>query len=156
QTVERSVLLGHAVPVEVVHAATARSAYARPVGAVERVVALTREQRVLPLEFAADVEVVAVFGEAADAPRGIDSVLVAAAMLGGAERAAQMDALNFFLSDDVDDARDRVCTVGRRRAVAQHFDTLDDGARNRVEVDEVALTVVRERVRREAHPVGDR
>src|SRR5690606_1269852 len=114
QTVERSVLLGHAVPVEVVHAATARSAYARPVGAVERVVALTREQRVLSLEFAADVEVVAVFGEAADAPRGIDSVLVAAAMLGGAERAAQMDALNFFLSDDVDDARDRVCTVGRR------------------------------------------
>ena len=67
-----------------------------------------------------------------------------------------MKSLDLFLRDDVDDARDGVCAVSRGRAVTQNFDTVDDGVRNGIQVDEVAMAIVSEGIRREAQTVGDR
>ena len=66
-----------------------------------------------------------------------------------------MKTLDFLLGDHVDHAGDGVSAIGRGCAVTQHFNPLDDGVGNRVEVDEVTLAVVRQRVRRQAQPVSD-
>src|SRR5690606_22354357 len=132
-----------------------RPAYARPIGAVEWIAAIAGPQVVLLLELAADVKVVAILRKTADTPGRVDAVLVAAAVLGDAERAAQMQALNLSLRDHVHDTRDRIGSVRGGRAVAQHLDALDDGAWNRVEIDEVALAVVGKWIRCQPHPVCD-
>src|SRR3546814_20487717 len=72
------------------------------------------------------------------------------AALRDADRAAEVETLDFLLGDDVDHTRDRVGAIGRRRTVAQHLDAVDDGVRDGVEVDEVALAVIRERIGRHA------
>ncbi len=47
---------------------------------------------------------------------------------------AELGALVVLAHDEVDDAADGVGTVHRGRAVLQHFDSLDHGRRNRVDV----------------------
>src|SRR3546814_5889662 len=73
-----------------------------------------------------------------------------------ADRAAEVETLDFLLGDDVDHTRDRVGAIGRRRTVAQHLDAVDDGVVDGVEVDEVALAVIRERIARHAQAVRNR
>src|SRR3546814_5722054 len=73
-----------------------------------------------------------------------------------ADRAAEVETLDFLLGDDVDHTRDRVGAIGRRRTVAQHLDAVDDGVRDGVEVDEVALAVIRERIGRHAQAIRNR
>jgi hypothetical protein len=49
-----------------------------------------------------------------------------------------------------------VITLITPAMASQHFDAFDDGVRNRVQVDEVAMAVVRERIRSQAQTVGHR
>ena len=127
-----------------------RLAVLRPVQRVERVVAVARPDNILLLIFGADVEVITFALEIAVTPGEVHPVFPAAALFGIRQRTAEVETLDLFLRDDVDDARDRVGAVGGRGAVTQHFDALDDGTRNRIEVDEIALAVIRERIRRHA------
>src|SRR3546814_13448841 len=56
------------------------------------------------------------------------------------------EPLELALGDDVDHARDRIRTVGRRGAVAHHLNLIDDVVGDRVEVDEVARAVIGQRI----------
>src|SRR3546814_7363959 len=72
-------------------------------------------------------------------------------------RNAALDAagepLELALGDDVDHARDRIRTVGRRGAVAHHLNLIDDVVGDRVEVDEVARAVIGQRIICHAHAI---
>src|SRR3546814_18598494 len=72
-------------------------------------------------------------------------------------RNAALDAagepLELALGDDVDHARDRIRTVGRRGAVAHHLNLIDDVVGARLEVDEVARAVIGQRIICRAHPI---
>ncbi|KIU01501.1 hypothetical protein QU38_01295, partial [Staphylococcus aureus] len=109
---------------------------------VERIITVARHDLVVLLIFAADVEVEALLGEAAIADRRVDALLGAIATIGDAGRRIQVNAGDFLLHDHVDHARDRVGAVGRRCAVLQDFDAVHDGIGDRVEIDEVAVTVI--------------
>ncbi|PAV69899.1 hypothetical protein WR25_23229 [Diploscapter pachys] len=95
---------------------------------------------------AADIGVIALLIEIAGAGGQRQALVGVIATLRNARFDAAGDALERTLGDDVDHARDRVRAIAGRGAVAQHVDALDDVVRDGVEVDEVARTVIRQRI----------
>ena len=81
------------------------------------------------------------------------TIMRAIALLGRTAFGRPFDALEMLLADQVDHAADRVRAVGRRRAVLQHLDTVDDAERDRVEIDIGVVAVVVEREVRRTQPV---
>ena len=57
--------------------------------------------------------------------------------------AVEPDSGEILVHDEVDDARDRVRAVGRRRAAGQHFDALDQRRRDEVEIGGRAVGIAR-------------
>ena len=51
----------------------------------------------------------------------------------------QLDALELILEDEVDDAAERIRTVGRRRAACDDFDAVDQQRIDNVEVDHARI-----------------
>ncbi len=88
----------------------------------------------------------AVLGEVAPAGDDVGADLVAVAPLGHAVARRHFGALEIAAQDDVDHAGDRVGAVDRRGAVGQHLDALDRAERDRVQVDEREVDVLREAV----------
>ena len=82
-------------------------------------------------------------------------LLLTAAVLRESGRGVHVPTLDLLLGDHVDHAGDGVSAIGRRCAVTQHFDPLDDRVGNRVEVDEVALAIIRQRIGSQAQAVSD-
>src|SRR3546814_18637403 len=113
---------------------------------MEWIAAVACPERVLLLIFTADVEVETLVGEIAIAPGHVDALFAGIAALRDADRAAEVETLDFLLGDDVDHTRDRVGAIGRRRTVAQPLAAAGDGVRDGVEVDAVALAVICERL----------
>src|SRR3546814_16494507 len=115
---------------------------------MEWIAAVACPERVLLLIFTADVEVETLVGEIAIAPGHVDALFSGIAALRDADRAAEVEPLDFLLDDDVDHTRDRVCALDRRRTVAQPLDAVDAAVRAGVMVVEVALAVIRTRIGR--------
>jgi hypothetical protein len=113
-------------------------------------VALECEQRLAVEVFEGVGDAPVVAGAATD-PLQVADVAAAA----GRGLHAQLDVVAFVvgLQDHVHHARNRVGTVDRRRAAGQDLDPLDGAGRDVVEVLEVALAVVRERIVRRAAAV---
>nr|GEZ41350.1 hypothetical protein [Tanacetum cinerariifolium] len=90
------------------------------------------------VEHAHDVE--AVFVQVAKAPAGT-RVLAGAATAGGRGVAAEAQGAvgQRLFGDEVDDTANGVRAIQRRCAVAQHFDAVDGGERNHVQVDGTAI-----------------
>ena len=74
------------------------------------------------------------------APQEILVVGETVALVGLADIAAGLQPVELAEGDDVDHAGDRVGAVDGGGAIQQHFDPLDRGQRNRVQVDKVAKT----------------
>ena len=125
----------------------------RQVGGVEWIAALADADAIVLLVFEAAVDVVLVGREVADAEGSAGAALEAAAVLRIAEFRVGLHAGEGRLQQDVDHAADGVGAVDRRGAVLQHLDAVQDADRDGVEVDEAALAVVGQGVRRGARPV---
>ncbi len=109
----------------------------------------------LVFEVAEDVEALLV--EVAVAVGQAAAILARVTVLHGlAERDIPVQPLNLALDDHVDNAGNGVGAVGGRCAVEQHVDAIDDRFGNRVDVDEVAVTVVAQRIERRTHAVEQR
>ena len=78
--------------------------------------------------------------ESANDVGGIDA---AAPIMGDIEIGRSGKALVFVAGDEVDDATDGVGTVNGGSAIAQHFNALDGGEGNRVQVDHLPGEAVR-------------
>ena len=137
--------VGDAV-LHVVRTAGALVADAAVVGAVVGGGALVVVQRVAEVVEAAEVGVVAVTADVALADGHRGAMLGRIAARGHTGFKTGGNALNLPLGDKVDHAGDRVGAVGRRGAVTQHFDAVDDVVGNGVQVDEVAHAVIGKRV----------
>ena len=98
----------------------------------------------------------AVFIQVAVTPSHVEALLAGIAALRDARRGTDVESLDFLLGNDVDHARDGVRAIGRGRAVTQDLDPVDDRRGDRAEVDEVALTVVGQRIGGHAQAVEDR
>src|SRR5258707_14793065 len=55
-----------------------------------------------------------------------------------------LQARELFLGDDIDDAGDGIRAIDRRGAVFEHFHLIDDSERQRADVDEGPLAIVRQ------------
>ena len=102
-----------------------------------------------------DVEIIAVLRQLALAPRDVETLLSGVAMLRNAVFKIDVQTLHFLLDDHVDHASDGVSAIGRGSAVLQNVNALDDRFRDGVDVNEVAIAVIRQRIRRAAQAVED-
>src|SRR5262249_38050010 len=100
------------------------------VAAAERIVAIAGPDLLLPSVETVDVDVEALLIEIAVTGGQVEALLAAVAAARDAGRGVEVDALDFLLGDHVDHARDGVCAVGRRSAVLQDFDPVDDRVGN--------------------------
>ena len=87
--------------------------------------------------------------EIAEPDHARQPVDVAAALLGDVRQAGHADALEVLFGDVVDHPADRIGAVNRRSPVLEHFDPVDRGERDLVDVNCAA----RETVRRDPPPV---
>ncbi len=87
-------------------------------------------------------QVVAVTGQITHACRQGRAVLVHALFVARAGGTRPLEALVILAQNDIDHACDRVGTVNGRSAVFQHFDPLNCGVRNAVQVDKSVLQVL--------------
>ena len=87
-------------------------------------------------------DVPAVLVDITDAARGRAAVDGAAAQFGDVGETAEVKPLEIILEDEVDDAADGIGAVDRRRAVLEHFDALDGGHGDLVDVDRAAVEAV--------------
>src|SRR5436853_7761481 len=85
--------------------------------------------------------------------RGVGVVGTDRTVAGGTEVAAQSSTLNGLLEDNVYHARDRIRAVYGRRAVFQHLDSLDGIERDVGDIDEGALAVIPDGIRRHSMAV---
>ena len=104
-----------------------------------REVTIDRLDRVLigVRQHAEDVE--AILGEIAPAGEDVGLVLLAAFFLRQEGSAIDLHARIVLARDEVDHARDRIGTVDGRGTIAQHFDALDRGERDLLQVDRAAV-----------------
>ena len=114
------------------------------IGGVVRVAAITRPDAAVVLCLDAAIGIPAVLREIAAAEQQGGATRGAAAFLRGADVGRGLQPLEVVLENDVDDAGDRVGAVQRGGAVLQHIDALDRVHRDRVEVDEGTLAIIRQ------------
>ena len=87
-------------------------------------------------------DVPAVLVDITDTARRRAAVDGAAAQFGDVRESAEVQPLEIILQDEVDDAADGIGTVDGRRAVLEHFDALDGGHGDLVDVDRTAVEAV--------------
>ena len=100
--------------------------------------------------FGVDDEVVFVRVQVALAEGQRGAVLLGVAVAGNARVAFQGQAFEVLAQDDVDDAGDGVRAVGRRGAILENLDALDDLHRHGGQVGKALLAVIGARERRHA------
>ena len=103
--------------------------------------AVLRGQYILLVVINHAENIVAVRIELAEARRQVDAVFASPLVLGRDDFGGNVGDIDRALGDEVDDAADGVRAVDGRGAVAQHFDALQRGDGNDVQVD--AGTVIR-------------
>src|ERR1700719_1760793 len=125
----------------------------RKIVGVEREWTAPHRYAVVLLIFDVDIGVIAVGPDIPRAKESRHAARATAAALGETDFGIGGSAPEGFAQDDVDDACDGVCSVERGGAVAQHFHAVHGAERYRVEVDEGALAIIGQRVRRRAAAV---
>src|SRR3546814_10539207 len=93
---------------------------------IVRIRPLAIEQLLAAIIEAAEIGIVALLVDVADAAGEAKAILAGISALRNAALDAAGEPLELALGDDVDHARDRLRTVGRRGAVPHHLNLIDD------------------------------